>query len=487
MASDNTNAGLVLVTWPTPHSPTEDEIGVIRTVAQLAGIAIERRAQEDRLSHQAHHDPLTGLPNRVLFNEFLTLALARAERQGTSVGVLFMDLDRFKVVNDSLGHDAGDALLVKLAERLSGRLRRGDTIARFGGDEFTILCDGLPAGNARNEVIDVARRLLSGVEEPILFAGEERHLSCSIGIAIAGAGAKPDALVREADSAMYRAKESGKGRWELYDEEMRSSAQARLDIENALHRALERHEFIAHFQPFVELTAGRCVGAEALVRWVHPDQGIIMPNEFIGLAEETGLIVPLGIHVLREACRAVSRWESAHSLHPDFALSVNLSARQLAQPDIVEIVDRALHDAKTQPDRLCLEITESTLMGDASIDTIKALKAIGVQLSIDDFGTGYSSLGYLKRFPVDTVKVDRSFVDGLGTEAEDSAIVAAVVSLGHALGHTVVAEGVETVRQLRELRRLGCDQAQGFWFARPAPEPEFVAQLDAQTRLAAAS
>jgi diguanylate cyclase (GGDEF)-like protein/PAS domain S-box-containing protein len=466
--------GTFAVYFDTVRRPDPREEEVVAMITALGAIAIERKASEDRLAHQAHHDPLTGLPNRVLFVEFLTLALARAQRQQTAVAVLFLDLDRFKFVNDSLGHDAGDEFLVRLSERLRGVLRPGDTVARFGGDEFTVLCDDLSADDARAQAIEVAQRLLDVTELPIDIAGEPTRLSSSIGIAIASPGDGPESLLRDADAAMYRAKERGKGRWVLFDEEMRSSVLVRLETENALHHALERSELRIHYQPIMSLTSSRCIGAEALVRWEHPERGLVTPDDFIGLAEESGLIVPMGAWVLEEACRTVVRWHEQAGVSSPFSVSVNLSARQLAQTDVVQLVRSALETTGADPAMLGLEITESVLMGETSVETVAALKALGVKLSIDDFGTGYSSLGYLKRFPVDVVKVDRSFVDGLGIDPEDSAIVAAVVSLGHALGLEVVAEGVETERQLAELVRLGCDQAQGFWFAAAQPEREFL-------------
>ncbi|HEX2736924.1 MAG TPA: EAL domain-containing protein, partial [Acidimicrobiia bacterium] len=277
--------------------------------------------------------------------------------------------------------------------------------------------------------------------------------------------------LRDADAAMYRAKDRGKGRWELFDEAMRANARQRLETENALHRALDRREFKVFYQPVISLTEGRCIGVEALVRWQHTERGLVAPHEFIHLAEETGLIVPLGNWVLDEACRKIARWQKTGPANEGFVVSVNLSARQLAQSDLIDQVTNALERTGARAAHLCLEITESVLMDDAdsAIGALRALRALGVRLSIDDFGTGYSSLGYLKRFPVDSVKVDRSFVDGLGTDPEDSAIVAAVVSLGHALGLRVVAEGVETQVQIRELVALGCDDAQGFYFASPQP------------------
>jgi diguanylate cyclase (GGDEF)-like protein/PAS domain S-box-containing protein len=466
--------GTFAVYHPEPQAPLLEAEEIVAMVSPLAAIAIERKTFEDRLAYQAQHDPLTGLPNRLLFVEFLTLALARSQRRQSTSAVLFLDLDRFKVVNDSLGHDAGDELMVNLSTRLCAAVRPGDTVARFGGDEFTVLCDDLSPGDARNQAIDVARRLLEVIEAPIQLNGEDQHLSASIGIALAGPADTPETLLRDADAAMYRAKADGKGRWELFDEAMRSSTRSRLETENALHRALERDELRVFYQPIVELDGGTCSGAEALVRWQHPDRGLVAPDAFIELAEETGLIVPIGAWVLEEACRQLVVWTANGQVTPGFTMAINLSARQLAQSDLVDRVADALERTGAPPAQVCLEITESVLMAETTIEAIDALRALGVRLSIDDFGTGYSSLGYLRRFPVDSIKVDRSFVDGLGTEAEDSAIVAAVVGLGHALGLSVVAEGVETELQLAELGGLGCDRAQGFFFSPPQPADVFA-------------
>ncbi|HUF83747.1 MAG TPA: bifunctional diguanylate cyclase/phosphodiesterase [Acidimicrobiia bacterium] len=468
-SADGRVLGTFAIYYREPRAPSAEHVQLVDLMVHLTTIAIERKANESRLAYQAHHDPLTGLPNRMLFLEFLVLALARSRRVHSRVAVLFLDLDRFKFVNDSLGHDAGDELLVALGDRLRSALRPGDTVARFGGDEFVVLCEDLAGREARRQAVDVADRLLDVICPPFQTDAGDQFLSASIGIAIAKNGdERPEELLRDSDAAMYRAKERGKGRWEVFDDAMRASALERLEIENALHRAVDRREFRVVYQPVVALSDRRCVGAEALVRWQHPTRGLLPPGEFVDLAEESGLIVPVGKWVLEEACDQAAKWETEGDIG-DFVVSVNLSARQLAHSDTPAYVAAALAQSGIDPARLSLEITESVLMDDAesTMGAITALRNLGVGFSIDDFGTGYSSLGYLKRFPVDSVKVDRSFVSGLGSNPEDTAIVAAVVSLGHALGLTVVAEGVETERQLEELVALGCDTAQGFYFAEP--------------------
>jgi diguanylate cyclase len=440
-----------------------DEVLIARSVRY----AIERKRAEVALAHQALHDPLTGLPNRALFLDRLENALARAQRGSVGIGVLFLDLDRFKVVNDSLGHEAGDRLLLDVADRLRGVVRPGDTVARFGGDEFTILCEI----RGERDAVMIAERVAAAVEAPFTLDDNEAFLTTSLGIALTmgreDAGA--EALIRDADAAMYRAKERGKSRYELFDSDMRSRAVDRLEVENALHRALDRGEFRVFYQPAVDLSTGEVIGVEALVRWQHPERGLVGPDQFIALTEETGLIVPLGSWVLREACRQWKRWEESGTPAP--RMSVNLSARQLGQPDLVDVVAEALQETGMEPGRLSLEITESTVLADTepALAALEALKRIGVRISLDDFGTGYSSLALLKRIPVDELKVDRSFVAGLGLDPQDSPIVSTVIGLAEALGLAAVAEGVETSAQAEELRRIGCLYAQGFYFARPQP------------------
>jgi diguanylate cyclase (GGDEF)-like protein len=448
-----------------------DESGVRELVSVTRDIS-ERKQAEIELSHAALHDTLTGLPNRALFLDRLGLALRRTERRSGSVAVLFCDLDRFKVVNDSLGHDAGDRLLVDVAKRIVTALRPADTVARFGGDEFTILCEDI-AGEI--EAATIAQRIVDVFRDPFVLEDGEVFLATSLGIAIArGTDDRAEDLIRDADAAMYRAKERGKGRYEIFDEAMRADAVARLETESALRRALDRGELLLHYQPEVDIVTGEVRGFEALVRWDHPARGLLAPSAFIPLAEETGLIVPIGEWVLREACTEATRW--AGMSDEPLTLSVNLSARQLAQQDLVAMVRRAVAETGIDPSTLCLEITESAVMesGSATTAQLRALKSIGVRLAIDDFGTGFSSLAHLRRFPVDVLKIDGTFVAGLGHEPQDASIAAAVISLAHALGLETVAEGIETDEQHTVLRGLGCDLGQGYLFGHPAPAAEAV-------------
>jgi diguanylate cyclase (GGDEF)-like protein len=429
----------------------------------------ERERAEHELAHQALHDPLTGLANRMLLIDRLTQALARSERRRKSVAVMFLDLDRFKVINDSLGHETGDRVLVCVADRLRRFLRPEDSASRLGGDEFVVLCEDLAS---ERDAIDIAERLAQSVQQPIALDTGELVVTTSIGVALGKAVAdSPEALVRDADAAMYQAKDGGRARYELFDSDTRVRAVKRLKTENELRRAIDAGGLRLHYQPLVRLGDQRIAALEALVRWQHPERGLLPPAEFIPVAEETGLIAPLGAWVLEEACRQSARWQQAAPEGPPLRIAVNVSVRQLDVPQFEEAVRSVLAETGIDPMTLSLELTETVLMEAAppTLATLRRLRELGVRLAIDDFGTGYSSLSYLKRFQVDTLKVDRSFVKGLGVDPEDSAIVAAVVSLAHNLGLSAVAEGVETTKQLNHLRLLDCDLAQGYYFAYPQP------------------
>ncbi len=435
--------------------------------------------------NQLLRDPLTGLPSRLLYLNNLKLALERLGRgPERSVAVLFLDLDRFKVINDSLGHGAGDQLLEAVAERIGHSLRRHETLARFGGDEFVILCEDIfDDGDA----VAVAERVLKAFSLPFHLESGETMAAASVGISVTSdSNQDPDDLIRDADAAMYRAKGAGGARVVLFDEVTRERALARMHNENAIRKAIEREEFRVFFQPEVSFDGEHIIGMEALVRWQHPERGLLGPGEFIALAEETGLIVPLGTWVLRDACRRVIPWQRSRPADQPLTVRVNVSARQLAQPSLRDTVAEIIGETGIEPSLLCLEVTESVLIEDPeeSIRTLSELKQLGVKIAIDDFGTGYSSLEYLRRMPVDCVKVDRSFVRGVPDNEEDVAIVNAVIELGHALKLSVTAEGVETREQFGNLQAAGCDTAQGFLFFRPEP-PEEIAKLFAGARAAA--
>jgi diguanylate cyclase (GGDEF)-like protein/PAS domain S-box-containing protein len=462
-------------------APVADEAdGALQYVGTIEDVTDHRRAAAE-LTHQALHDALTGLPNRALFLDRLTQALARGRRRGTGVGVLFLDLDRFKVVNDSLGHSAGDRLLIDVATRLSDGLRPSDTLARFGGDELTVLCEDL---NGQEDAQLVAERLLERFGEPFVLSEGEVFLDASIGIALSPKGGeRPEDLIRDADAAMYRAKERGKARVEIFDDDMRRVARERLATESALRRALDRGELRIFYQSIVDLATLRVEGFEALVRWEHPQRGLLGPAAFVELAEEIGLIGRIDRWVLEQGCRQLGRWQLATG-RSDLALSVNLSPRQLVQPDLVPVVGEALSAGGVRPGQLVIEITERTVMevGQATADTLDALKGLGVRLAIDDFGTGYSSLAHLRSFPVDVLKIDRGFTADLGHEGREGTIAAAILSLGRALGLRTVAEGIERLDQLEALLALGCPLGQGYHFSRPLPADEATAVLLASPR-----
>jgi diguanylate cyclase (GGDEF)-like protein/PAS domain S-box-containing protein len=429
----------------------------------------QRKQAEEQLVHRSLHDPLTELPNRMLFMDRLAQALRREERRPGSVAVMFLDLDHFKVINDSMGHEAGDQVLGVIASRLQSILRPGDTVSRFGGDEFVILCEDILD---ERQAVRIADRLARTVTQPLPLPTGDVVVTASLGIALAmDPTDRPEALIRDADAALYRAKERGRARHELFDAAMGTRAVKRMQTENELRQAIELGQLRLHYQPVVRAGNGQIAGVEALVRWEHPEKGLLGPGEFISVAEETGLIEPLGSWVLHEACLQYGRWQAGAPEGPPLVMAVNLSARELGRQGFVERVAETLAAVPMDPTGLCLEITETVLMEatPSALSALHELRKIGVSLAIDDFGTGYSSLTYLKRFQVDSLKVDRSFVDGLGRDPEDTAIVTAVVALAHALGLSTVAEGVESHEQLEQVQSLGCDFVQGYYFAPPQP------------------
>ena len=437
----------------------------------------ERRALEDELHYQAFHDHLTGLANRALFLDRVTHALDRADRLSQPVAVMFVDIDDFKVVNDSLGHHLGDAVLIAVAERLQKATRPGDTVARLGGDEFALL---LESGQMPQAAELVASRIAAMLLEPIWVGTGDVSVRASIGIAL---GQPPrdgaDGLLRDADLAMYLAKRNGKGRFEMFRPSMHEEAVRRLETAAELRRGIETIQLEIFYQPIIDVVTATPVGAEALVRWHHPTRGMVNPSEFIPVAESTGLIVPLGRWALFEACRQAQSWRVSGHIDDSFYITVNLSVRQLQDPNLIDDVATALGDSGLSASALVLEVTESIIMDDLDIALARllALKDLGLRLAVDDFGTGYSSLSYLRDFPVDMVKIDKSFVDRITIDAEGRALVRCLIDLSTALGLTTIAEGVEHSDQLNLLRALGCHSIQGFLFARPMPSQEFAASL----------
>jgi diguanylate cyclase (GGDEF)-like protein/PAS domain S-box-containing protein len=450
----------VTVSW----SPIKDRSGAIIGVSVIARDITQRKQLEEQLVRQALHDPLTGLANRVLFADRLEHALARGRRPGVTVAILVIDLDGFKDINDSLGHDAGDDLLTIAGMRLQGHARPGDTVARLGGDEFGVLLEEIAAA----EAVHSAEALLEGLATPIVLRDRDLTPTASIGIAIA-AGEDAETLLRNADTAMYAAKRQGKSRYALFEPAMHATVVERLDLAADLSRAVEKRQLHLCYEPQITLASGRICCLEALVRWRHPARGEVSPGEFIPLAEETGMILPIGSWVLREACRQVKAWQERWPTPAPLTIAVNLSARQLQHHGIVDEVSAALADAGLDPQSLVLEITETAIMEqlDAAIMILTALRRLGVRLALDDFGTGYSSLSYLQRLPVDILKIDRSFVAGVARSIEDSALARGILTLANTLGLETVAEGIETAEQLAALRELGCQLGQGYFFARP--------------------
>lgn len=447
------------------------DVDFLQALANVLADALERQATEDRMRHRALHDALTGLPNRVLFLDRLDQALTRLRRTKSAAAILFLDLDHFKLVNDSLGHQVGDELLAAVAPRLRQAVRRSDTVARFGGDEFGILLEDV---SGELEAVDTAQRIASVFTRPFVLAGREHFVTTSIGIAIARGGELSEELIRDADAAMYRAKEHGRARYELFDEVMRGRAIARLRVENDLRRAIERDELRLEYQPIIALCGHRIVQVEALLRWDHPERGVVSPSDFIPIAEENGLIEPIGRWVLEHACRQATAWHRAHPDEAPLGVSVNVSTIQIARRGLSDEVADVLAATHLPPHCLSLEITESAILRDVATlgDGLDALKALGLRIVLDDFGTGSSSLGYLTHLPLDAIKVDRSFVDGLGHDQRDTAITQAIVAMAQALSLQVIGEGVETEAQADALAELGCELVQGFLFAPPVPAAE---------------
>ena len=441
----------------------------------------DRKRMESELERLALYDPLTGLPNRALFTDRLRHALGRRERS-TTTAIYFLDVDRFKRINDSLGHGAGDDVLCEVARRLRSALRPEDTVARFGGDEFTILCESV---GGVLEAVNVADRLQQPLSTPIRAGGGELRLSASIGVALAEAGELPDGarLIENADAAMYRAKERGGARAELFDSGMRERAVEAMTVEQELQRGLERGEMRLFYQPQVSLATGALYGVEALVRWQHPERGLLPPGAFLNVAEESGLIVELGAWTVQQACARIADW-SRRAGAPRITVSVNLSARELTHPDIVPMVLGAVRRSGIDPSLLCIEVTERAALADrgSGFQALRELSSEGVLVAIDDFGTGYSCLDQLRRMPADVIKIDRSFIGGLEPGAPDAALVAAVIAMGLALHVEVIAEGIETQEQADELRALGCPVGQGYLFAEPLLPEQIEGMLE--TRLA---
>jgi diguanylate cyclase (GGDEF)-like protein/PAS domain S-box-containing protein len=468
--------------WMETHAvPLPGEQGGQPLVLSITRDITERKQTERRLKQLAHFDSLTDLPNRVQFIERLEQAMADADRHERLLGVVFLDLDRFKYINDSLGHGKGDILLREVAMRLSGVVRRGDTVARLSGDEFALVLADM--GHV-DDAIHVAQKILDVFHQPFRVAGHDLSVTASLGITLYPFDDRgADDLLRNADVAMYRAKESGKNNYQFYVAEMTTTVSERLTLENDLRSALERGEFSLNYQPIADCRSGTIVGMEALLRWKHPERGMISPAQFIPLAEETGYIIPIGEWVLRTACEQCRRWQKMG--YPSLYVAVNLSSRQFHQKDLPASIYQILQDTGLNPASLGLELTEGLIMqqAEASVNTLRELKAMDIRISIDDFGTGYSSLSYLKRFPIDVLKIDQSFVHDIPKDKDDAAIASTIITMAHSLGLRVVAEGVETVEQLKFMREHDCDALQGYYLSKPLPPEQFADFLKNGTRL----
>jgi diguanylate cyclase (GGDEF)-like protein/PAS domain S-box-containing protein len=469
--SGNDTLGVMEFFSLASRPPDEALLQSTRAIGSQIGLFIARKQAEERIRHLAHYDELTGLANRSMFSQHLSNAIAKARRNGTQLAVLFIDLDRFKNINDTLGHGAGDSVLKEVAERLHGCLRESDTVGRLGGDEFVVLLEEMPQSMHSAEV---AQKILAAIARPFALDLQEFHLTASIGISTYPADSEDrQGLLKNADVAMYRAKELGKNNFQFYSAQMNIHNLEHLALESSLRRALERNEFVLHYQPKIDIRSGRIIGMEALVRWQHPTRGLIPPKQFIPLAEETGLIVPIGEWVLRTACAQNKSWQEQGL--PPLRIAVNLSARQFNHENLLQDVARVLNETGLDAAFLELEITESMVMHDPehAIELLKKMKTMGISISIDDFGTGYSSLSYLKRFPIDSLKIDRSFIKDLPLDGDDAAITQAIIAMAHGLKLKVTAEGAETSEQLSFLSTHKCDEMQGFYFSKPLPEHEF--------------
>jgi len=452
----------------------------LKTKEALEREMAERRQAEERIVYLAYHDGLTDLPNRRLFEDRLGQELSRLRWRKRVMAVLFLDIDRFKQINDHLGHHIGDALLVAFSERLKRCLRPGDTVARLGGDEFAILLTDLAR---ERDVTVIIQKILDSLIKPINIEGSDLSVTTSIGVSLSPKdGEDTSTLLKTADMAMYRAKEEGGNSFQYYDPALQKQRTEWLSLESALRQAVERQEFLLHYQPQVDLDSGRIVGVEALVRWMHSENGLVPPNKFIPLAEETGLIVPIGEWVLRTACAQAVIWRSGG--FKDLRMAVNLSPRQFRQKNLIETVGRVLKETGIEPRCVELELTESIMQNaEASIKALRQLNAMGLEISIDDFGMGYSSLSYLKRFPINTLKIDQAFIRHLTDDPDDPVIVTAIITLAHNLRLKAIAEGVETAEQLKLLRLLRCDRIQGYYFSHPLPADEISTLLAEDRRL----